>query len=239
VGNDLSTAHALTLVNPVAYLAGVLKGDGWLGSPSGHLHGHLCLRVADLEFAETFALAIQQGFSLTARVVLDERGYWTVRRYNRGGLFDCLPDFEPTTAVEFAAWLRGLFDSEGCAYLRRRPLVGPESWQRSVTFTSTNTITLDRAARYLAALGIDSYRLSNKLGAGHKGTKPVFRQHVRGSREQYMRFASAVGSSIGRKQQVLDSMAGTYVEDMSAKRREMQARGVASRLSRRNEGGQY
>lgn len=240
--------RGLTLVQPcmgssstaVAYLAGALLGDAWLSSPTAHhKHNYLCLRVADLDFAEAFALAIAAGFDIPARVTKDERGYWTVRRYNRDDRFSALRDFEPDGDRQAGAWLRGLFDSEGNAQLTHLPRIGPDSYGRRVAFYTTNETTLARADAYLRDLGMATRIYQRKHTAGHKGLKPVFELSLITSKRNFEVFADLVGSSIQRKAQTLRLLSTTYCTDVPALRRSMQAKGVATRRARRDAGGSY
>lgn len=222
---------ALTVRQPHAYLAGVLRGDGWLNN-------ELCLRVADRDFAETFAAAIRDGYGCTAKVNIDERGYFLVRRWS-AGRFEHLRTLKQESTEEQAAWLRGYFDSEGNAQLTPAPSRGDRSFSRRVSFYSTNDETLQTADKYLAALGLVTRRSTPKLSEGHLGTLPVHELALRSSKQQYVTFAELVGSSIERKRITLKRIAESYCEDMATVRREMQARGVAVRIARRNAGGAY
>src|SRR4051812_1156824 len=87
-----------------AYLAGVLHGDGWC------THLTLGLRVADQDFAEAFALALNLVCGTTYAPRRDERGYWLLRAGNKSGRFSGLKGFVARTDRERAMWLRGLFD---------------------------------------------------------------------------------------------------------------------------------
>jgi hypothetical protein len=131
-----------------------------------------------------------------------------------------------------------MFDSEGNALLVRKPR-GEHSWDRRVAFYSTEPRTLDRTAAYLLDLGIPTQRAVRPHSKGHLGTKQVEELKVAPGREHYARFAETVGSSIRRKAVVLDALAASYVDDMSAHRRSMQAQGVAVRRLRRDAGGRY
>lgn len=199
-------AHSLAprnLMNPIAYLSGVVHGDGWVTQDIG-------LRVADEDFAAAFADALAAAFGCRARPRRDERGYWLVRTTNGTGRFDGLRAFEAATDAERGAWLRGLFDSEGNATLRPLPAVSVNSFERRVAIYSTATATLGRAASYLASLGIRTVQTATRNSAGHKGTKIVYQLRVRASREHYRRFAELVGSSIGRKRAVLNAIPASY-----------------------------
>lgn len=228
---DLSNARALTVKQPRAYLAGALRGDAWLNKA-------LCLRVADQDFAETFAAAIRTGYGCSASVRVDERGYFLVRRHS-AGRFQHLREFEPSSLEEKAAWLRGLFDSEGNAQLTPVPQRGERSYSRRVSFYSTNEETLDLATTHLGALGLSTRRRIVKPSAGHIGIRPVHELALRGSKGQYATFAETVGSSIQRKQMTLTALVASYCDDRSAVCREAQLRGVAVRRARRDAGGRY
>ncbi|WP_328903220.1 LAGLIDADG family homing endonuclease [Streptomyces sp. NBC_00441] len=223
--------RALTIRQPHAYLAGVLRGDAWLNAC-------LCLRVADRDFAEAFAQAIRTGYGCTAKVTVDERGYFLVRRHS-AGRFESLKDFRPETAEAQAAWLRGYFDSEGNAQLTPAPSKGARSYSRRVSFYSTNEETLHLATSHLSDFGLATRRQVLKPSKGHLGKLPVHELALRSSKHQYATFTELVGSSIERKRVNLTRIVESYCGDLSAVRREMQARGVASRNARRDAGGSY
>lgn len=225
--------RALTVKQPKAYLAGVLAGDGWISA--GHrnaIQGYLALRVADEDFAEAFAAAIAAGYGVATAPSRDERGYWLTRTYNGYGRFNELLTLEPVSLDETAAWLRGLFDSEGNASLIPKPRRGTRSYGRRVAIYSTSAATLARTTGYLGILEIGTRLHPQRPSAGHKGSRPVSELAVRGSQASYEAFASIVGSSIRRKQAVLDALPLSYVADMSAVRREMQAKGAMTRKAR-------
>lgn len=223
--------RALTIKQPHAYLAGVLRGDGWLNEA-------FCLRVADRDFAETFAAAIRTGYGCTAKVTVDERGYFLVRRTSTGR-FEHLRAYSAQSDEEKRAWLRGYFDSEGNAQITPVPSRGTRSFSRRVSFYSTNEATLDTAASHLHGLVLATRYRTMKPSKGHLGTLPVHELALRSSKQQYTTFMELIGSSIERKQARLSQIVASYCNDLPAVRREMQARGVATRVARRNAGGTY
>jgi hypothetical protein len=232
--------RAITVRQPTAYLAGALLGDAWLSAGSGRSPGgYLCLRVADADFADAFAAAIRDGYGVITSPRRDERGYWLVRTYNGHGRFNSLREYAASTDEERAVWLRGLFDSEGNAQLLPKPTRGPQSFDRRVAFYSTDLRTLAIADHYMESLGITTKIRAVSPSVGHKGSRQVHELEVRANREAYARFATLVGSSIGRKATVLAALAASYVDDIPGRRREMQAVGAATRRARRDAGGTY
>lgn len=218
--------RALTLTKSVAlaYLSGVLHGDAWLTKELG-------LRCADNDFAEAFAAALQPAFGIQRSPRRDERGYWLLRLGNASGRFDGLRVVEIQTDDERAAWLRGLFDSEGNANLHR-VRGGPSSWGRRLAMYSTEPGTLRLAGERMVALGIKSRLRATKNSASHKGTKTVYEIALSGSRENYSRFADLVGSSIARKRETMIRIVDSYQADISAHCREKQLRGAATKTRR-------
>src|SRR5262245_17678066 len=95
----------------LAYLSGVLHGDGWCNEQT------IGLRVKDQDFAQAFARALTKIAMEDYAPRLDGRGYWLVRTDNCNGRFCHIKSFKPETDTERALWLRGLFDSEGNAQL--------------------------------------------------------------------------------------------------------------------------
>lgn len=227
---------ALSIRQPIAYLAGCLLGDAWLSGPQKKSrYGYLCLRCADREFAEAFTKSIMVGFDVPAKVTVDERGYFLVRKSNGNNRFAVLGGYEPVGIEQKAAWLRGFFDSEGCVTLAKKPAAGPLSWDRRIVLTSTNTHTLYMAKRLLTDLNIRAARYEVRSTRGHKGTKRVFNLQVAGGRESLVRFAASVGSSISRKQEVLGAMVDSYHPNLSQSYRDAQAKGAAVRRARGDE----
>lgn len=208
-----------------AYLSGVIYGDGWCTTNIG-----MC--VKDEDFATAFADALALGFGCKARPRLVRGKYWMVRTSNVTGRFNGLLTFEPVTDLERGAWLRGLFDSEGNATLRHLKHVSANSYERRVSIYSTSVLTLERAATYLAALGIATVRTTTKNSAGHKGTKTVYQLRVRCNRNAYMRFAELVGSSLARKAATLRAIPASYRPVDSGHQRLGQQRGAAKRRNR-------
>jgi hypothetical protein len=208
----------------LAYLNGVIHGDGWYTTTLG-------LRVADLDFAQAFVCALRTAFGVERVPRPDERGYSLVRIGDKRRRFAALREVRPELADERAAWLRGLFDSEGNADLSPSNL-SENSWNRSVRFFSTERSTLVLATQHLAELGIATKPIVTvKPSAGHKGRKPVYRLHLRCDQANFARFAELVGSSIGRKAEALRRIPLSYRPD-TAYCRTGQARGAATRRRR-------
>lgn len=232
--------RTLTVGQPHAYLSGVLAGDAWLSTGSGKSpSGYLCLRVADKDFADAFASAVRIAYAIDVLPHLDERGYWLTRTYNGYRRFDPLRSYSPVTDDEHAAWLLGLFDSEGNAQLTPKPNRGPNSWSRRAALYSTEPATLDKAEACFARLGLSTHRNMMRPSEGHLGSRPVEELKLSSSQPAYEHFANEVGSNIARKQHTLDRIAASYITDMANRRRQMQATGVASRLARKASGGRY
>jgi hypothetical protein len=204
------------------YIAGVLHGDGWCTDLT------LGLRVKDRDFAEVFASGVNSVCRTILSPKIDERGYWLVRASNRTGRFSHLKSYVPANNAERAAWIRGLFDSEGNAQITALPRVGPGSFVRRIAMFSTNQATLNTASAYLTTLGISNAIRATKNSASHKGTKTVFVLHVRG-REGFAGFSCLIGSSIARKQSTIQHIVDTFEIDPSAGARRRQLLGAAAK----------
>ena len=213
---------AISLHQP--YLAGVLHGDGWCSPLT------IGLRCKDQDFAEAFAAALSSGFEGKFIPRRDERGYWLIRKGNKTGRFNHLRNYQPTDDDERAAWLRGLFDSEGNAQCLSRPRLGPNSFQRRIDIYSTEQGTLEKASEFLGTLGIRHTIRATKNSSTHKGTKIVFELSLQ-KREAFQAFAHAVGSSCARKQLVLNRIASTFLDPAEAARRG-QLKGAATKHAR-------
>lgn len=209
------------MTQQLAYICGVIKGDGWLSKLT------IGLRVKDQDFCQAFASAVSCVFGASPIVRLDERGYWLYRRSNKTGMFNRILNFRPTTMAQKRAWLRGLFDSEGNAQLRKTG-VTENSIGRRVSMYSTCRATLRSAAHFLEELEIDNYVHPVRNSAGHKGRRRVYELLVRGSQSNYRRFAIAVGSSVQRKHSILRCLPSSY-SDPAAYCRVGQLRGAMAK----------
>lgn len=231
---------ALSVRQPKAYLAGCLKGDACISR--GHVNsiqGYIQLRVADWDFATAFSDALFYGYGRRSRPRKDERGYALVRSYNGYGRYNELLSFVPAIDDEHAAWLRGLFDSEGNVVCVPKPTKGERSWDRRVAIFSTNADALVAAQKSLDVFSIKSSIKPWISSAGHLGTLPVMALVLVASKDNFSNFRSVVGSSIYRKQAALDKIPGTYCADLSQACREAQLRGVAVRKLRQVQRGYY
>lgn len=194
-------------MNDLAYISGVLCGDGWCTQNLG-------LRVKDFDFSQSFSYAIKNVFNINLPPKKDERGYWLIRTSNKTGKFDFLKSFVPTCTEEYSSWVRGLFDSEGNACLRKNG-ISENSYGRRIAIYSTNIDTLSNAKNYLHNLGITTSINPTKNSISHKGTKVVYELRVLGNIKNYKLFSELVGSSIKRKQTILDAIPESYSKDDS------------------------
>ena len=208
------------------YIAGVLHGDGWCTRKT------IGLRCKDRDFSIAFSNALKDSSLTTSGSRQDERGYWLVCVSNRTGKFSHLKRYQPRGRAEIAAWLRGLFDSEGNAQLLKLKK-WKNSYHRRVAMFSTVQATLKRAKRYLKRLGIVAKIVSHKNSKGHKGKKKVYQLKLKCSKGNFSLFSTIVGSSIGRKKRALGSIVDTYCRDLSASFRAAQLKGAATKCKTR------
>lgn len=209
----------------LAYLAGVVTSDGWVND---HIIG---LTTKDLDFAEAFSDALHVVYGVKIRPKMDKRGYWQVRTSNRTGRFNALRTFEPSSDTEYAAWVRGYFDSDGNASLVPAK-ISVNAFSRRVAIYSTALNELGRCATYLDRLGIATAVRATKNSASHIGDKTVYELRVAVNRANFQRFSILVGSSIGRKQETLNAIPESYKPDLSAHCREVQLIGATARRQR-------
>ncbi len=186
-----------------AYIAGVIASDGSLSRRG------MKLKAKDREFVEAFVNAVNKVYGRKGSARPDGP-YWRVVYTNKLGTFDNLRNFEPHDAEETAQWLRGYFDGDGNANLTHQPQVSNQAYSRRIAFYSTNRALLVRAASYLSRLHLPSTLRGRRLTNGHYGKKPLYELRLRDSQENFDRFARLVGSSINRKQTVLNSIPKSY-----------------------------
>lgn len=212
----------------MSYLCGVLHGDGWCNEV-----GRIGLRVRDRDFAEAFTTAINLvfGVEMTAKLVrhVGCRYYWTARMSRIDGRFLSIRKHTPRGLKEKAAWLRGFFDSEGNAQLIPLPKVSKHSVQRAVRMFSTCETTISTAHSYLDFLGISATQYQMKNTTGHLGSKIVICLAVRHGKENFVKFATLVGSNIARKRTVLAKIPKSYRPDFIAHCRKNQLKGARTK----------
>lgn len=167
----------------------------------------------------------------------DERGYWLLRTSNKRDIYTGLLTFVPSSDPERQAWLRGMFDSEGNTQLLHQPKVSPAAFKRRVAFYNTDPEIVENLTIHLEALDFKTIRYIQKPGRNHFGTKPVIEIRLSNSREAFSRFAIEIGSSIARKQIVLDAIPGSYQPPGHHAR--AGRKGVATRKARQLAGGRY
>jgi hypothetical protein len=211
----------------LAYIAGVLQGDGW---SNDHL---IALKVKDLDFAEEFAIAIQMATGKMVRPNRQDEDYWRVTAEATGLELTGMKNYKPQTEAEICAWLRGFFDSEGNAQLHKLPDY-PDSWQRRVAMYSTDCDLLTHTENLLNKIGIASkIRTTNAhLQPSHFGNKPVFELVLVCSANNFTRFAWMVSSSLARKRDTLRKIVLSYKADLGATMRSAQKIGAASRKNK-------
>jgi hypothetical protein len=219
-------------MQPLAYCAGVVSGDGWLSQRT------IGLKCKDKEFADAFSDALEAATGVRVVPAFVAGRYWLVRAKAGRDRFASVGAFRPRTSEEHGMWLRGMFDSDGSVGLRRST-ISENAYGRFVGIFKTDMAIIERVCASLAVLGVAHYVRLRPHTAGHLGTKPVYVVILRGGRENYQRFAALVGSSIPRKRRTLEAIPGSYRQDRVAHCRAAQAKGVAVRLARKAAGGRY
>jgi len=206
----------------IAYLAGVLVGDGYLSKEIFRL------TVADWDFAKAFCYALKIAFNTIKTPKLNKQGYWDVNTGNGRKQFEILTEFKPANNLEKKAWLQGFFDSEGSAILTKTNR-GDNCFSRKVLFTSSDSGLLIKAKRYLFKIGIDSRIRPQSFGTGHLGTKPMYSLILNSSKKNYKSFLDSVSSNIKRKQKKIEWIIDSYVNNLSESYRKAQKKGAQAK----------
>jgi len=183
----------------LAYLLGVMKGDGCI-SRNIKSHKHiLLLTVKDKELAEEFNKVVK-GIGLHPNLWQTRRGYYRVEanskifyEWYRDLSLRSLQGLLPTES-EKAVFLRGYFDSDGGCY----PLHG-------IVATSTNSKLLKFIQNLLLSLQIWASFEKNHLG----GTS------LRVHSGSCVKFRELIGFVIRRKQMALEQYVDHRLEILS------------------------
>ena len=210
-------------MNDIAYLAGVIKGDGFCTTYD------FGLLAKDADFVQAFADSVNRAFQMSVKPRKDKRGYWIIRIPNKTQRFTFLLDYVPNSVETYGDWIRGLFDGDGNTQLLS---LHGNSYQRRIAIYSSYVETLHAAAKYLNELGIPTLLGATKNSATHYGSKTVYELRVRSSKINYMRFSELIGSSIKRKRDIIEAIPQSYRPDLSQHCREAQLKGATARRER-------
>lgn len=210
------------------YLAGCLKGDAWITSGKQAL----CLRCADYEFAKHFSRCLYKAFGLFAKVSVDERGYYLVRKCHKPSNFKSLLTLEPKSDREKRKWLQGVFDSEGS--VEAKQTLRNDNWNRRIAMFSTNKETLLRVQKYLSHFNIEFRPLAKwSMTEGHLGNKQVYAVVLKSSQRNFFKFQRRVGFNIFRHQVNVIRLCCSYsVKSRKELAREAQAKGAEVKRQR-------
>lgn len=127
-----------------SYLAGVICGDGFCTKNGFGLH------VKDRDFLEAFRSAIEIVFGFKPNAI-NEGPYCRARIGNRTGRFDYLKSYKPKTTKQMAAWVKGMFDSEGSAILTKLK-IGINCFSRRICMCSSDRGLLKTTQYYLSII---------------------------------------------------------------------------------------
>ena len=206
----------------MAYLAGVVSGDGWCSAKT------VGLKAKDRDFVEAFSFCLGAVFGCDAMVRPDAGRYWKVVSMNSSGRYNSILLFKPKTRSEKGFWVRGLFDGDGSAIICR--MKGAVKSRRVIIVKTTPSI-LETAKLLLGDIGITAYMGPRSNGTGHFGTKQVYGLTITASKQNYEAFQERVGTSICRKRIKIDEIISSY-SDQSVYTREGQRKGAAAKRNK-------
>ena len=189
----------------LSYLLGVLKSDGWVDSRNS-----IGLSVKDREFAEAFANSLShvlERHTPIFRVTMPLGPQWRAKKmsgeFARWYKSSSLNDIALLVSDHKADFLRGVYDSEGTLFVRRR---GPSSVQPVYRLYNTDTELVGLCKYFLDCLDIHS-RLNLERKAGERTVGKTIRLHdlyclTWQGHKSSRTWEGAVGSSIARKRYV-------------------------------------
>lgn len=179
----------------LGYVLGAIYGDGYLGKYS------IKLKVKDSDFAETFAKNILKWSGHTSSIRKDKFGLYIVRFHSiRGCEFLSsikMIDIKNWKTGNKISFLRGLFDSEGCA---------PDATKRakSIILYNSNKKIISLTSFLLNELNIKHSITSRKPSKGKIGRWDFIRKKNYcisiTNYENKKKFYRIIGFSIKRKQ---------------------------------------
>jgi len=203
----------LTSSSDLAYIIGVLLGDGYISKPYS-----IRLKVRDKIFAQQFKKSLEK---IGLRSTLITRGiFYRTSASSKFFVswFTTKEDFSNiifTNRATICSFLRGFFDSDGCfgiytqKYYRKKDNKVVDSITYKATFFNTNLNTLVLAKKCTKTLGFNSKiygpywqnREADYFINGNKviQNKPMFTLCMRGKKEKIKQFVNLINSIIPRK----------------------------------------
>jgi len=182
----------------LAYILGVIYGDGFLGK------WEIKLKVKDKDFAENFSKCISTWSGYNCPAKKNKENLFLVRLYSTQACKFLsrkkLIETKNWTLEDKISFLRGLFDSEGCA---------PDATKRakSIIFYNSNKKIINIVSFLLRELGIAHSVIPRKSSKGKIGSREFIRKKsyyiAITSYENKKKFYRLIGFSIKRKQDKL------------------------------------
>jgi hypothetical protein len=194
----------------LAYILGVLKGDGHLDENS------IVLDVKDIDFALNFKKAVEVEFQKEGklhfydnlwRALLHSR---TVVKYLKN--IDIFHSIRNSSKKAKAAFLRGMFDSEGSAYCNIKYGVT----NRKIELCNNDLHLMNLCKELLEELEIKTRKIDKRFRSERifKGRKleafNYYRLTLNENKQNFNLFKKLIGFSIKRKQKNLKRIIDSY-----------------------------
>ena len=209
VGADLTPSFEL------AYLLGVVLGDGCLSVNKKKYKYVVVLSAKDRDFVESFQKALSKIVGRIPKIYFDrKRGSWFCSIHNKilfNYLYRSFKEHSELIEKYPEAFLKGIFDSEGSVN-KRKSSKNSYRWTLAIDNTDIELLNLckdllDKHFGIFSCIGLQSKKGSIvKFGDREtKRNKDVFRLTI-GRKEDVKKFAEHIGCSIERKRKVLYSI---------------------------------
>ena len=199
----------------LAYVLGVIEGDGWVSSDSNGFKNVIGLYVKDYDFILEFKKHLENiGFNsfhidkkelskknskhndlyrLRVYSIYFSEWYYSLKKYD-----DYVKMFEDNEC-HMAAFLRGMFDSEGHVRVLFRKTGGILT--RTIKITNTDESLINLCGHFLNKLNIE---YTTRYEENKKGYKTKIDILIRA--RSYSDFRGKIGTSIHRKKEIMDML---------------------------------
>jgi intein-encoded DNA endonuclease-like protein len=202
------------LTEDFTYCLGVLYGDCSCGK-EGNAINSICIKleVKDKDFVESFKKAFCSWSGLKGNPIHQHKndGMWVTRFSScdlKPFINSNLEKIKKSDKKIIGAFLRGLYDSEGCVCFSKN------DYSRKVAFCNSNLKILKLCRILLKKLGIESNMYLYGKAGDKQGysilNEDYYQIHISG-RYNLMNFLNNVGFTIQRKQDSLKNMVDSYI----------------------------